>query len=266
MKHFANLLVSAVALASASANAQLQITIPGPISASLLPFAPTSADTLRISMGDRTCGNGDRVRIGNPYRVSMNNNAITVTLGFLQSFPVPLCPPAPREDIDIGRLPAGNYTISLIADAVPPAQPYVYASNVPFTVTDARASKSSPYVRMDYSGHWWDPNDSGWGLFVWQDAKDNVLAAWFTYGVDGKPIWWVFQPRWQSATATQTAALIQTSRAPGPNSPPQNPTLLTQVGTASLDFTRADLSESGTITYQIGNGPTLTRSIVRFAP
>lgn len=261
MKSIPNLVASVLTLVPTLA---MGLSLGG-TSATLLPISPTSADTLRVSMGDRTCGNGDRVRIGNPYKVSMSNNAITVTLGQLQDFPVPLCPPAPREDIDIGRLPAGNYTISLISEATP-GQPVTLASNVPFTVTDARAQKIAPYVRMDYSGHWWDPNDSGWGLFVWQDAKDNLLAAWFTYGADGKPIWWVFQPRWQSATATQSAPLMQTSRAPGPNSPPPNPTTSTSVGTASIDFTRTDLTESGKITYQIGSGPVLTRNIVRFQP
>lgn len=144
---------------------------------------------------------------------------------------------------------------------------YLTFSNIGFTVSDARANKITPYVRLDYSGHWWDPSDSGWGLFIWQDAADNVLAAWFTYGADGKPIWWVFQPRWQFSATTLDADLVQTSRMPGPTSPPPNPTSTLVVGKAKLDFRRIDTNaESGTITYTIGNGPTITRTIQRFKP
>jgi hypothetical protein len=63
------------------------------------------------------------------------------------------------------------------------------------------------------------------------------------------------------------ADLIQTSRMPGPTSPPPNPTTLTVVGRAKLDFQRVETTaEIGKITYTIGNGPTLTRNIVRFKP
>lgn len=265
-------LVRAVSICSiALAHAQVQppgVSVGGQFNAVLLPANPTSADNLRLSMDDSTCGGlNDYVPNSNRYSVSMFSNGVRVTLGEKRNNPVPICLVRPREEFDIGRLPAGNYTLTLISAATPSA-PVTLAANVAFTVADARLTKSNPYVRLDYSGHWWDPNDSGWGLFVWHDNADNVLAAWFTYGADGKPIWWVFQPRWQTATATQTADLMQTLRAPGPNSPPPNPTSINIVGTASLDFGRFgnDLGETGKITYTIGNGQTLTRTIQRFRP
>ena len=244
----------------------------------LLPMNPTSADNLKLSMQDRTCGGTSGYK-ANPYRVGMSQNNITVTLGERVLNPMPLCPGAPREEMDLGRLPAGNYTLTVVSAAVANSPATVVFENEPFTVTDARAAKTAPYVRLDYSGHWWDPNDSGWGLFIWHDARDNVLAAWFTYTPDGKPMWYVFQPKWESSasprfigigimvsTVTFPADLMQTGRMPGPTSPPPNPTSLNVVGTAKLDFTNFGTTDEGKLTYTFNGGATLTRNIQRFKP
>jgi hypothetical protein len=234
---------------------------------SLLPPLPTSADSLRLIMPNRSCPNGLSFT-GNPYRVAMANQHLTITLGPQANrgtVSPPVCPPAAGFEIDLGRLPAGTYTMSLVDPVVNP--PHQTFTNVSFSVADSRSNKIFPYVGLDYSGHWWDPNDAGWGLFIWQDINDNILAAWFTYGADGKPIWWIFQPGWQFAIRTLDADLIQTSRLPGPTSPPPNPTSVTVVGKARLDFGRVEtIAESGSITYTIGAGPTITRTIQRFKP
>ena len=212
----------------------------------------------------------------NAYRVKMTQNNITVSLGELRTdlgFPA-TCPPGlPRQEIDLGRLPAGSYTLTVIHSPIVANPGIVEVSNFPFTVTDARLAKTAPFVRLDYSGHWWDPNDAGWGLFIWHDARDRVLAAWFTYGTDGKPIWYTFQPAWDNFAATFPALLTQTSRMPGPTVPPPNPTSFTTVGTASLDFlsrrnatTGAIPIDAGTLTYTFTGGPTTVRNIQRFKP
>ena len=242
---------------------------PGPTGgAVLLPANPTSADTLRLDIGDRTCGGFYRYS-GNPYRVSMSQNNITVTLGEHGVGIVPLCPPAQHEEIDLGRLPAGNYTITVV-EGPTGLRPGLLVDKAAFTISDARAAKTAPYTQLDYSGHWWDPNDSGWGLFIWQDARsssDSLLAAWFSYTPDGKPIWYIFQPRWQTATTTFPADIVQASRLPGATSPP--PTVTSPAlagGTATLDFTVTGSATEGRIIYSFGSGPTLIRNIQRFKP
>jgi hypothetical protein len=241
-----------------------------PIGHYLLPTNPTPADNLKLSLADQTCG-GILRYTGNPYRVSMLQNNITVTLGERLLQPVPTCPPPPgREEIDLGRLPAGNYTLSVIdaQTGINPPSGAVF-SNVPFSVADARLTKSAPYVRLDYSGHWWDPSDSGWGLFIWQDARssvDSVLAAWFTYTPDGKPMWYVFQPAWQTTSSTFEVPLMQTSRLPSTMSPPPNPTAITFAGTVSLDFTNFGTADEGKLTYTFTGGAKQTRTIQRFKP
>jgi hypothetical protein len=182
---------------------------------------------------------------------------------------MPLCPLGPREEIDLGRLPAGSYSLTVNeGPGLTLGGPLI--SNVSLIVTDARNTKPAPYVRLDYSGQWWDPNDSGWGLFIWHDARDNVLAAWFTYTPDGKPMWYVFQPTWQTSSATVEVPLMQTSRPPGTTSPPPNPTpgmvAYTLAGTASLDFTNFGTADEGKLTYTFNGGPKLVRTIQRFKP
>jgi hypothetical protein len=198
-------------------------------------------------------------------------NNITVTIGE----DTQVCPPTglmePRVEFDLGRLPAGSYSLTTILSAISLAGsvPVTVIDKAPFVVTDARANKAAPFVRLDYSGHWWDPNDSGWGLFIWQDAKsptDNLLAAWFSYTIDGKPIWYVFQPKWVTSSATDIANLLQGSRLPGAMSPPPTMGSFTNVGTANLYFTNYGTADEGELVYAFTNGATTRRKIVRFKP
>ena len=235
-----------------------------PFNALMLPTDPTSADNLKLIIG-RPCS-GFLPYKANAYQVGMSQNNITVTRGEVVNNPVPTCPPSPPDEIDLGRLPAGNYTLTVINAAIGNIPSRAEFANVPFTVTDARATKVAPYVRLDYSGHWWDPNDSGWGLFIWHDARDAVLAAWFTYTPDGKPIWYVFQPTFNTSSATAATPLRQTSRLPGLTSPPPGPTSLTVVGSASLDFTNFGTADEGKLTYTFTGGAQQVRNIQRFKP
>jgi hypothetical protein len=268
------LLAIAVSIVMLTGAAQAQELLEGlPVGSlgSLLPKNPNSVDNIRLNLYDQTCGGGLRYT-GNPYRVSMAQNNITVNLGEQASNPFGLCPPGPREEIDLGRLPAGNYTLTLISSGGKYG-PGTIVDKFPFVVTDARATKAAPYVRLDYSGTWWDPNDSGWGLFIWQDAKqpvDVLLAAWFTFAADGKPVWYTFQPQWASVSTTTEAALLQSNRLPATGNPPPNPPLgpntFTQAGTASLDFATFGAGDEGKLTYAIGTGAKIVRTIKRFKP
>ena len=239
----------------------------------LYPANPTSADTLTLSLGSTFCPG--YVYTANSYSVAMVQNAITVSLGRPTFNQLSLCPSRPQEYIDLGRLPAGNYTLTVNRFAEPGVSPAALISNYAFSVANARATKTAPYVRLDYSGHWCDPNDPGWGLFIWQDARgpsDSLLAAWFTYGTDGKQTWYTFQPAWATDLATQQGDMYQASRMPGPNVPPPNPTTAVVAGKAKLDFTNFNglfepgTGEVGKFIYTVGSGQEQTRTIRRFKP
>jgi hypothetical protein len=249
----------------ASPNALAQIIVP------IVPALPTSADRVLVSLPDQTCGGGLSY-IANPYSVALSGSRITVTTGRRAANPVPLCPAAPREVVDLGVLPPGSYTLTVLSSESGTDTLRNLVTDQPFTVTDARAAKVAPYVRLDYSGTWWDASDPGWGLFIWQNAaspRDEVLAAWFTFGSDGRANWYTLQPTWRTSTATQDAPLVQSARPPSNSNPPPGPTNNSSVGTAALDFTTpigATRFDTAILTYTIGNGTRQTRTIQRFRP
>lgn len=243
----------------------------------MIPAKPTSFDNIKLSLPGRTCGGRTPYRFAPYGLIKMDKNDLTVSIGIPADDPTPSlpCPLTERDEIDIGVLPAGNYTLTVLTtialgeSALLPGSP----SKVPFTVSDSRAQKAAPFVLLNYSGLWWDPNDPGWGLFIWQDKNDNMLAAWFTFSPDGKQIWNVFQPKWDTYYTTFDADLLQAKRMPGMTSPPSTAGSNTVIGKARLEFSRCcDSSNSGAIIYRYalpdGNyGLTeQVRGIVRFKP
>ena len=235
-----------------------------PAGAVFVPAIPSSADNLKLSL-PIVCGS---VYKGNAYVLFMTQNKITVVRG--ERVPVIQggCPPGPREEIDLGKLPPGEYTLTVADAAFPSAgtpSGFLFI-DAPFKVTNARFAKQKPWVNLDYSGLWWDPTDSGSGLLIWQDAIDNTFAAWFTYSTDGTPFWYVFQPKWDTAAATFTTDLIQTSRKPEATIPPRNPTTNNTVGTASLDFTNSGTAEEGKFTIMVKGQASRVIKIQRFKP
>jgi hypothetical protein len=265
MRKLTTLLAFAVAcmLSTSTAHAQLSWFS----EETVLPANPTSADNLKLSLVTRTCGTAFAYK-ANSYNVSMVQNNIMVFLGERLSGIYSICPPGPREEVDLGRLPPGNYTVSVV-DFPRNVQVRNGPLNYPFTVANPRPAKAAPYVRLNYSGTWWDPNDPGWGLFIWQDASrptDTIFVAWFTFAADGKPAWYTFQPTWASVTVTAQASLFQSTRPPGQSSPPAGANANTTVGVASLDFTTSSDGDEAKLTYTFGSGAQQTRTIKRFKP
>jgi hypothetical protein len=260
-----------VLFAAVNLNVAHAQTTPNPAFADgiLIPANPSSADNIVLSKWARSCG--PTAFITNRYVISMSQNNITVRMGDKENGPfITLCPLTPRDEIDLGRLPAGNYTVTVIESAnIVRDSKLPLIQNAPFTVTDARVLKQKPWVNLNYTGMWWDPADSGSGLFIWQDALDNTLATWFTYGADGKPSWYVFQPKWGFfGTDTLSATeLVQTDRKPGSTISPPGPTNNTVVGTAWLNFIHYSADDqTGELSITFKGQPTRVIKIQRFKP
>jgi hypothetical protein len=50
------------------------------------------------------------------------------------------------------------------------------------------AAKAFVGVQWNFSDHWYNPNESGWGLQI--AAQGNLqFGTWYTYGADGLPLW-----------------------------------------------------------------------------
>ncbi len=198
------------------------------------PPNPTSADQLRLFATEKTCFAEAQFNGTNPYRVSMKNNHITITLSDQLKF---------QENtsgfffgaryIDVGRLPAGRYTWSVEGEnGAKSCHEGIAPKNQPLTVTDARALKPTSFALQDISGHWWNYTDPGTGVFFSHDEKDNVLGAWLTYDKNGAPKWYVFQPKWETWNATEFSDLYETSRPPSTALPATGKTSLKSVGKA----------------------------------
>lgn len=266
--------MNVIALIAFSALASL---CPGLVGAQELPYGalvpanPTSADNIQLQGMKGFCGPYKT----NAYNVNMVENNIIVRLGQNPNYIVGTCPPEWVDAIDLGRLPAGSYTITVIRWPGDPSTTLPPIVNAPFTVTNSRAKKIAGNVRLDYTGQWWNPADSGSGLYVWQDTRprpnftredDPILAAWFTYDANGNAKWYVFQPQWTSSAATSTVELFETSRMPGPTIPPPNPTTSTVVGTASLDFRNVGSADEGKFAITFAGGLKQIINIQRFKP
>jgi hypothetical protein len=120
------------------------------------------------------------------------------------------------------------------------------------------AAKTS--FSTDSSDLWWNPNESGWGMQLVQQAE-FIFATLFIYGADGKPTW---------ATAQLTP--IGTPSWSGPvyvTSGPWfggtfNPASVTVRQAGSMTFTASSVT-AGTVTYSI-DGVTVTKQIQLTCP
>jgi hypothetical protein len=245
----------------------------------IIPANPSSVDSIsyvRFEVNSY-CGRKESF-----YKIAMLNNNITVTFAEWSPPGILTIPPAPSwytrnvDLVDLGRLPPGDYTLTTVGAPCVNGLPLLNTppdlDKFPFQVTDGREKKKFT-TTLDYSGHWWDENDPGWGLFVWQDGANNTIAAWFTYTADGKPAWYVFQPVWETPIFTRPADVWQTSKPPGTFSPPPGTTKLTTVGTASLDFYFGTYNRGGALpsleqflifTYKLSDGVQQKRTLMRF--
>ena len=222
-----------------------------------VPANPTAADS--IALVYRSSFNDARFQ-QDSYRVSMSNNRIRVTLGDVL-VPGPNPGISPELQFDLGRLPAGSYLIDVYR-AVTGQPDFVVQSGVPLTVTDNRITKAAPYVRLNYADHWWTPAESGWGLFVWHDNLDRVLAAWFTYGADNRAEWYTIQAGQWTNFNQYEGQIIKTTGPVFSAFVPGSSVQVQSVGTAKLVFTDVN---TGTFTYTL-NGVTQTKTITRFKP
>ena len=185
--------------------------------------------------------------------------------------------------LDIGRLPAGDYTLTTVGSPCPLARttlpPYVADfKDYAFTVTDAVPQKPIPWIVQNLSGHWWDPANPGHGVFLHQDSKDGLLGTWFTYDATGRDAWYVFQPKWRTpidVQITEEAPLWQASKpmiAPGL----LGNTALKTVGTIKLETARIPATAIGSalavnpqqlvVTVRFSGGELQQLKLVRFNP
>jgi hypothetical protein len=126
---------------------------------------------LRLPLGPYTSVQG--------AQVSMEGSTIVVTIQSIHCSD--LCGDLIPADIELGRFPVGTYTVLF-------KSPDSTVTNR-FTV----AGPTDPLILVDYSGMWWLPSESGWGISIWQGPTNLLFAVWFVYDPAEKPVWYTLQ-------------------------------------------------------------------------
>jgi hypothetical protein len=118
---------------------------------------------------------------------------------------------------------------------------------------------AAPTSSLNYTGMWWNPSESGWGINV-SHQGDIVFATLFTYDSTGAPMWVMMTGLLQSDGQTYAGDLYQVN-GPAFNAQPFTPITaanLANVGTMALTFSSAS---SGKVVY-IYQGVGVSKDIV----
>jgi hypothetical protein len=94
-------------------------------------------------------------------------------------------------DVELGRFPAGTYTVQLYFGSVPVSAPFTVGPRMPQDPANGGGGGTVPAV--DYSGMWWNQRESGWGLSILQGPTNQLFAAWFVYDAAGAPTWYTLE-------------------------------------------------------------------------
>lgn len=244
-----------IGLALATAAMLLSAAVHAASPPEVVPALPAAFETVRVRMAVDSCAFDP-----SSVRVSAVANTVRVT----QQLNMCLAPGSPLVvDVQLGAFPAGDYRVELYTTIQPSGTP---AATLAFTVSEVAriAIVPAPPRPLDgYSGLWWTPAESGWGLSLHQSPTYGMFGALFAYDGSGEPRWFTFQNgRWTSFT--QWAATVYRTRGPyfgGAFDPAQ--VVIAPVGVASIDFTQTPGAENtATLRYTV-DGVSVTKTITR---
>ena len=243
-------------LATAAATFALAVALPAQAASRIVPALPTSFEPVNLRMTVDSC-------TFNPLSVLVR--ASLNTLRVTQLLNACLLPGNPEiVDVRLGSFPAGDYRVEVYGTSDSNAAPLETLS---FRVTDIPVP-SPPTQRplAGYTGLWWSPQESGWGLSLHQSAQDGMFGGWFVYGSTGAPEWFTLQGGHWIDSTTWRGNLYRTTGPSFAGSAYDPRLVLVQAaGTATLDFRqRAGEEGRARFTYTV-NGATVTKSIERMA-
>jgi lysyl endopeptidase len=108
-----------------------------------------------------------------------------------------------------------------------------------------------------YTGLWWNPAESGWGLNT--THQGNILfATLFTYAADGQPMWLVASRLVGTPEFSYSGPLYRTTGPPFFQAP-WTPVTPTQVGTMNIAYNSPDEAQ---LTYTV-DGVTVRKRVER---
>jgi hypothetical protein len=135
----------------------------------------------------------------------------------------------------------------------------VEVASTSFSVADSYSNRSHPFPIVDHTDHWWNPQESGWGMSIMQHANGQLFAVWFVYNNANQAVWYTLQPGQWTDFKTFTGTVYKTTGPyfGGPFDPHQ--VGVTQAGSGTLSF---DSPSTGTFTYTV-DGVSASKTITR---
>lgn len=118
---------------------------------------------------------------------------------------------------------------------------------------------SSPVFAQNYTGPWYNAAESGWGLNIVHQG-DVLFPTWFTYDIDGKPMWLIVSGAPKQADGSYLGDVYRTTGVPFNQITGQASTGNVKLGTARLTFTSTGAL---TFSYSLTNQPTQSKSLTR---
>ena len=121
------------------------------------------------------------------------------------------------------------------------------------------AFAAAPVRAYDYTDVYYNPAESGWGLFLVQ-SDATQFVAFFIYGSDNKPVWYTATLA-QQPSGAYTGSLVATTGSYFAGA--WNPSQLTVNASAgTVSFAPIDRYRA-TLTYQVNGSPQVTKTIQR---
>lgn len=99
-------------------------------------------------------------------------------------------------------------------------------------------NSSTPAPTRDYTGAWYNPSESGWGLMVTQYPGNpgQLFSLFFVYDESGRPVWYQFQGNWTGTDEVTSSILKQEGRIWNSSGFNASGAKTTVVGTATMRF------------------------------
>lgn len=241
---------------SAAALALLACASQAAAQASIVPTDPVQFERISLRQTVDSCAfNEDNVQVS--YERERGVIKVVQT-------PLQCLLPGPPEvvDIQLGAFPRGDYRVEIHLAHDQPA-----IERLDFSVqglVQPAVFPPPPAPLANYSGIWWTPAESGWGLSLHQSRVHALFGALYVFGVDGRSRWYTLgSGQWRSSTLWQGE--VFESVGPFWAGASWNPASVqhTSVGTVEFDFSMLPGQvDSARISYRIGT-TTVTKRIAR---
>jgi hypothetical protein len=219
-----------------------------PVAASrIVPSEPSAFDPINLRMTVDSC-----TFVPGTVRVASAGNVLKVTRQ-LNNCLVPGTPEV--VDIRLGTLAPGDYRVEVFGMQSTDGAPLETLAFQVRERPEIAIFPPPPRPLTDYTGIWWNPQESGWGLSIHQSSTNVIFGAWFVYNAAGQPEWYTLQGgQWTSST-TWTGTVYRTTGPffAGPNYDPRL-VLIQAAGTATLEFKQTPGTEGiARFTYTVNN-------------